>query len=897
MKDHLKETGGESAPQNMEDGTKAGGEGAAGDAVAKAAAKPAPQDISSRDMEPIIDRVGKQRNIALLFLLGVVFVIGAAFAAWYIRDQVSEPVMLAIAGALAGIGIFFLFLLMMGFIHLSANRRRDEFTRNLVNGMESGILVSDHDGRIIFANRAYGELTGASDSLEVAGVETVFAGNVLATEAIYRLARQAADGITVSEELRLPNGLRSESEGARWFRLRVRKMAYDEHPEGLMVWQLSDITEDRRAQERAFQELQHAINYLDHAPAGFFSSNAGGDVVYLNATLADWLGVDLALFRQGSLKLKDFVSDHGLELLAAAQSEDGTEDSAISVIDADITIDESRRMPVRFYHKVSAGDDGAPGAARTLVINRLAPEENDGGLAEAEVRFTRFFNNTPIAIAAISHNGKTVRTNSPFMRMFKQQLGGASHGEGVELTSLVQEADRTALQSAIDETLKGGTRTKMVDAVMDGASDRFLRLFLSQVQDSPPEDDSDEQVIVYALETTEHRKLEEQFAQSQKMQAVGQLAGGIAHDFNNVLTAIIGFSDLLLANHRPSDPSFQDIMNIKQNANRAASLVRQLLAFSRRQTLRPQVLQMGEVLSDLRMLLERLVGDKVTLEMVHGRDLWPVRADLSQLEQVVVNLCVNGRDAMLPDGGTMEIRTENVKGTEIAKRFSHHREMPHEDFVMLEVKDVGTGMSEEVMEKIFEPFFSTKEVGKGTGLGLSTVYGIIKQTGGFIYPESAPGEGTTFRVFLPRHAAKEEDIVPAEKAVKESAKDLTGSATILLVEDEDAVRAFGSRALASRGYTVHEATSGVEALEVLEEYSGEIDLIVSDVVMPEMDGPTLFGEVQKTHPGLKFIFVSGYAEDAFAKNLPEEDRDKFGFLPKPFSLKQLVSTVKEMLEE
>ena len=298
--DHLKEVAEEAAGKIAEDTANAVGKGASGGNLSDATGQG-----PARNMEPIIDRVGKQRNIALLFLLGVVFVIAAALAAWYLRDYIGEPVMLAIAGALAGIGIFFLFLLTMGFIHLSANRRRDEFTRNLVNGMESGILVSDHEGRIIFANRAYGELTGATDSLEVAGVETVFAGNVLATEAIYRLARQAREGATVSEEIRLPNGLRSESEGARWFRLRVRKMAHEEHAQGLMVWQLSDITEDRRAQERAFQELQHAINYLDHAPAGFFSSNSSGEVVYLNATLADWLGVDLALFRQGSLKLKD----------------------------------------------------------------------------------------------------------------------------------------------------------------------------------------------------------------------------------------------------------------------------------------------------------------------------------------------------------------------------------------------------------------------------------------------------------------------------------------------------------------------------------------------------------------------------------------------------------------
>ena len=382
------------------------------------------------------------------------------------------------------------------------------------------------------------------------------------------------------------------------------------------------------------------------------------------------------------------------------------------------------------------------------------------------------------------------------------------------------------------------------------------------------------------------------------MQAVGQLAGGIAHDFNNVLTAIIGFSDLLLASHKPSDPSFQDIMNIKQNANRAASLVRQLLAFSRRQTLRPQVLQMADVLSDLRMLLDRLVGDRITLNVKHGRDLWPVKADVSQLEQVLVNLVVNARDAM-EEEGYLEIKTRNITEEECAASFDFS-ELVSADYVLIEVVDEGSGMSQDVLDKIFEPFFSTKEVGKGTGLGLSTVYGIVKQTGGFIYPESTEGKGTTFRVFLPRFVPGEESEeaeADVEARPEEPAKDLTGNSTILLVEDEDAVRAFGSRALISRGYEVHEAVSGVEALEIMEEHGDEIDLVVSDVVMPEMDGPTLLGELRKSYPDLKFIFVSGYAEEAFAKNLPEGEQGKFGFLPKPFSLKQLASTVKDMLEE
>ena len=412
---------------------------------------------------------------------------------------------------------------------------------------------------------------------------------------------------------------------------------------------------------------------------------------------------------------------------------------------------------------------------------------------------------------------------------------------------------------------------------------RSARFFVSAADAHGGEDAS---AIVFALDTTEQRTLQENFAQSQKMQAIGQLAGGIAHDFNNVLTAIIGYSDLLLANHRPTDPSFQDIMQIKQNANRAAGLVRQLLAFSRRQTLRPQTLQLGDVLSELQMLLRRLVGETIELDVVHGRDLWLVQADLNQFEQVVVNLVVNARDAMA-DGGRITLRTRNVPAADCAA--FGEKSLIAADYVLVEVQDSGHGIPADVRDKIFEPFFTTKEVGKGTGLGLSMVYGIVKQTGGYVFCESEPGRGATFRILLPRHFA---DAV-AEPAKKEAAKppaDLTGHGAILLVEDEEAVRAFASRALASRGYTVLEAESGLDALRVVEEAGGKIDLIVSDVIMPEMDGPTMLTELRKRGLSAKIIFVSGYADDAFAKNLPQGQ--EFVFLPKPFSLKQLIETVK-----
>jgi two-component system, cell cycle sensor histidine kinase and response regulator CckA len=432
--------------------------------------------------------------------------------------------------------------------------------------------------------------------------------------------------------------------------------------------------------------------------------------------------------------------------------------------------------------------------------------------------------------------------------------------------------------------------------MLDGPRERWGQFFVTTVEENERETEA---AIVYMLETTERRALENQINQSQKMDMVGQLAGGIAHDFNNVLSAIMMANDFLLNAHKPTDPSFQDIMQIKQNATRAATLVRQLLAFSRRQTLRPQVLDLGDALSDLTMLLRRLIGEKVKLDLVHGRDLWPVKVDVSQFEQVIVNLAVNARDAM-PDGGKLTVRTANVTTEESADLA--YKGMPAADYVRIDITDTGTGIPPEIVDKIFEPFFSTKEVGKGTGLGLSTVYGIVKQTGGFVYVESEPGTGTSFRIFLPRHRPERDvqsEPIAANGAVKEPSAeakpraDLTGQGTILLVEDEEGLRSLNARGLRSRGYSVIEASNGIEALEALEEKNGAVDLVVSDVVMPEMDGPTLLKSMRSRNPDLKIIFVSGYAEDAFEKSLPENQQ--FAFLPKPFTLSQLVAAVKETM--
>jgi two-component system cell cycle sensor histidine kinase/response regulator CckA len=466
---------------------------------------------------------------------------------------------------------------------------------------------------------------------------------------------------------------------------------------------------------------------------------------------------------------------------------------------------------------------------------------------------------------------------------------------------VVAERHRAALAAAIRRAAERQSDIAPVQADLVGSDERSADFFVSAVEEGDAE-----AAIVYALDTTAQRTLDTRISQQQKMETVGTMAGGIAHDFNNVLSAIMMATDFLLNAHKPTDPSFQDIMQIKQNANRAAALVRQLLAFGRRQTLRPQVLDLREALSDIGMLIKRLVGEKVTLEVPQSRDLWPVWVDLSQFEQVIVNLAVNARDAM-PNGGKLRIQTSNVSGSDAASYA--YQGMPAAEYVLVEVTDSGTGIPDGIIDKIFEPFFTTKDVGKGTGLGLSSVYGIIKQTGGFIYVESKPGQ-TTFRIFLPRHipgieqplrqlpSADAPAIAQAMTAASEAAAaaattDFTGQGTILLVEDEDGLRALNARGLSSRGYTVLQAANGVEAIELLDKQEGNVDLVVSDVVMPEMDGPTLLKELRRRDPNVKFIFVSGYAEDAFAKSLPEGPTPDF--LPKPFTLKQLVAAVKQTM--
>ena len=396
-------------------------------------------------------------------------------------------------------------------------------------------------------------------------------------------------------------------------------------------------------------------------------------------------------------------------------------------------------------------------------------------------------------------------------------------------------------------------------------------------------------VVAILQDATALKTLEAQFVQSQKMQAIGQLAGGIAHDFNNLLTAISGHCDLLLLRHDPADPEFADLVQIHQNANRAASLVGQLLAFSRKQTLKPQQIDLQDVLSDLTHLLNRLVGERVKLTLAHAPDLGPIRADKRQLEQVVMNLVVNARDAM-PEGGRIRVETEALTLTEELRR--DRAVVPPGDYAVIRVEDNGSGIPADRLDKIFEPFFTTKRVGEGTGLGLSTVYGIVKQSGGFVFVDSEVGKGTVFHVYFPVHEPIPEEAVVAAPA-PERGPARQGEGVVLLVEDEAPVRAFASRALRMRGYTVLEAENAEEALKTLQDPTLAVDIFVTDVVMPGMDGPSWVREALIDRPHVKVVFVSGYSEDAFAEGSARIPNAVF--LPKPFSLNDLTATVQGQL--
>ncbi|MEQ8377346.1 MAG: ATP-binding protein [Parvibaculum sp.] len=730
--------------------------------------------------------------------------------------------------------------------------------------------VTDRRGSLLFANAAYRALTGGFDGDRTVPVERLLAGRGEGAEVSFRLAQAARTGFAAEEDVTI--GPRNAE---RVYRAIVRPLS---GMSGGAVWLFRDLTAERERAESAERMHKRSLAYVEHAPFGFFAADPDGALIFMNARLGNWLGVEPQQITERRVKLAELVIGD-VPALAEGEASDGDQ---LPPLDVDLRGPDDKAIPVRVMRTRVAATAGRPARIFALVLNRTTGDKAEETVRDAEMRFARFFNNAPVGIATVDAEGRIDNANRSFVA-----YAGEEVARGAELASLMMEEDRAGVEEVLDNARTGRPSGAPVDVRLARNPDRVGQLYAARVDTG-----AGASIVVYLVDATEQKSLELQFAQSQKMQAVGQLAGGVAHDFNNLLTAIIGFCDLLLARHQAGDPSFADVVQIKQNANRAANLTRQLLAFSRRQTLRPKVLSLTDALAELQNLLARLLTEKVELKIVHGRDLGLVKVDQNQLEQVIINLSVNARDAM-PDGGRLTIRTANV--SEADSRALDHPLMPHAEYVLIEVGDTGTGIPKENLGKIFEPFYTTKDPSKGTGLGLSTVYGIVKQTGGFIFPYSTLGKGTTFRIYLPRYieTAADKAAEAAAAAVPADTADLTGKGTILLVEDEDAVRTFAARALGTRGYEVLQAESGEIALDVVREHDGRIDLIVSDVVMPNMDGPTMARELKTLLPGTPIIFVSGYAEDAFAKNLDPDQ--EFHFLPKPFSLKQLAAAVKDVM--
>ncbi|MBL94689.1 MAG: Blue-light-activated protein [Alphaproteobacteria bacterium MarineAlpha3_Bin5] len=770
------------------------------------------------------------------------------------------------------------------------NRRADNFNSLIIDGLgrsKIGLAVFDNY-KFPWSNSVFKEIFGFSQAKKPDGgwsldvTKRYFDANSGDLVAFERFCDNSASGQEDNIELLI----RKTDKTQAW--CRISTVPFGDN-KGL--WRIKDISAEHAIQSEIIEREAWFYDVVEFMPAGFLSVDAFGRILTTNDRLADWLGEKKAelpghYFSEFVIEAESITDEsHGFSLgrVKLNNGRGGTLDGTL-VQTAKETI--SSRGVKR------------PAYTRSLIVPGVIPEK---AIQESKIPLVSsaefgeqvqwLFAEAPVGIALLDLDGRIVGCNSAFGELFgtsESQLIGQSFSE------LSVSEDQSELKAVLSKVVMGVGRSVHLEIRMPGGDARELAvsLYASRIEDTEGEVSG---LVVHLVDVTEQRDLEIQFAQSQKMQAVGQLAGGVAHDFNNLLTAMIGFADLLLVRKGPDDPDFSDLMQIKQNANRATNLVRQLLAFSRKQNLAPIEMDVVESLDDLSNLLKRLIGETVEVKIVHGAQLGPVLFDKGQFDQVMINLCVNARDAM-PGGGNIVISSAREVLKKPVQRGHDH--LPAGNYVRIDVSDTGEGIPKENLARIFDPFFSTKEVGAGTGLGLSTVYGIIHQTGGFIFVDSAVGQGTIFSIYLPEQdisddsrSSIQEPKTHIEKTEPEG--DLTGQGCIVLVEDEDAVRLFASRALRAKGYDVLEANDGETALEVIASSKSVIDLIVSDVVMPGMDGHTMVQLVRQEIPHIKVILMSGYSEDVFQGEFQNDP--KIAFLGKPFTLKGLAGKVKEVL--
>ena len=741
--------------------------------------------------------------------------------------------------------------------------------KEVLEGSRGGRLITDKKDNTLYYNQRFVDICPhETDNVSYEQLMDMFSDNEESVALFNNLSDKANRGLTDSVEFYCT---KQDYEG--WYTITAQPVAGHE---GFVHWRIDNVTDKYTADHATKEEREKLIDFTDNAPVGFFSVDKNGHFIFANATFARWLGVDL-----NDLLEQDTLHTYLVSPPQNANPYDLIDHGGERQI---VKLEMKGAAGTTFFTSISQNimrnEDGSI-RTRAIVHDLTTEQEMHRALKASEDRFKRFYEEAPLGIVLIDRNGVIEDSNGQFAEMVGEKVANLVEKQ---FKLFIVEDDQDSVLSALEQTEEKQHVAQSLEVSLSGNNEdvKIVQLHARRTMEG-------EGVVLYLSDTTEKNALEEQFVQSQKMQAVGQLAGGIAHDFNNLLTAIMGFCDLLLLRHKAGDPSFGDIMQIKQNSNRAANLVRQLLAFSRQQTLQQRVHDITDILTELSHLLRRLIGANIELDMVHGSDLGLIKVDEGQIEQVLVNLAVNARDAM-DGGGALTITTENY--TNKKPKEVMQDDMPPGEWVLIKIKDTGCGISKDNMNRILEPFFTTKGVGEGTGLGLATVYGIIRQSGGFLDIKSAVGKGTTFLIYLPK--ADESDAEEEEISEQPVIKDLTGTECIMLVEDEAAVRTFSQRALVNKGYDVISAENGESALTLYnQEGQKKIDLLITDVVMPGIDGPTLAQRIRQHSPDLKIIFISGYTEDKFKDHMGENTY----FLPKPFTLKVLSSKVKEVLQE
>lgn len=730
-------------------------------------------------------------------------------------------------------------------------------------------LVARRDGVVTYANRAYFDLAKEAGVMGPAGlpprIDRLFAQQGAEATKLFRLCRAAKSAEPGAEVIYQTMGLEGGGRRRR-FDVSVRPIGgAEEH----VVWRLRDLP----VEEEEHDALASA--YAD-LPQPVFAIEKSGQIAWTNAALREKLGAD-----RGNLRaIDDVVLGETSELVSTLWRIDRAAVKAqVRRVNAD-PIEAS-------FCAFRRGGVGEGFACVELTIDEKADEPED-------VALSGDISESPFGVAIIegevNRDGRIVEANAAFSGAFGGVKKNAPLAKNIG-TEVLEE-----LAGEIRRKTRAGGAPKPVEATIGkGAGARTFAIYARPVRRKRGSYGA-RRTLLYSVDVTDRKQMEEEYAQDQKLRGIGELASKVAHDFNNYLQVVIGHCERLMLKHPAGDPAYQDLVQIRENAQRAANTTKQLLAFSRKQTLKREVLSITEILRDFSRFLTRSIGEKVKLEMINGRALPSVKVDRHQLETAVMNLAVNARDAMGAKGGVLTIMTEAISADDVKSR--DVQGLTEQDYVLVSIADTGPGISAEIVDKIFDPFFTTKEMGKGTGLGLSTVYGIVRQLDGVISLKNNSGKGAVFEIYLPAYEA-EDGVAPTSRDGSKTSvssrepADLTGAGRILIVEDEDPVRNFVVATLTDCGYEVSEAEDGEDALEILEE-DADFDLVISDVMMPALDGPSMVARAREDLDlKSKIIFMSGYAEAAVRDQL--DVIEGAGYIQKPFTLKGIAVQVKNTL--